>query len=439
MFKSLKLYWNFLIGVHEEFSLEQKTFHGICLITSALLLFTGPLNFAIGLDIFGYIIFGVFFMLCSLFYISRFLRFFSISKYIYAIFLYLTLIFSYFLNVGIAGTTFLVFIFTFHLLISIMPQKSLWIWVPFHLIFGYALLTFEYFYPEKIISSYLEKSFQFVDIGFSFTLSVLSIYLTTLYLRNNYIKEQQLAQNRLKELDKSNLELKNQQEALELANATKDKFVSIIGHDLINPFNITMGFANLLASNYDDYSDEERKRFITEINKSATSSYNLTKNLLDWAKSQKNKIVISKEKQVLYHLIQQSIASYMFFAKNKNITVDLDIAKDLLVEVDNYTMSTVFTNLFSNAIKFTPENGRIQISASNTMENVEILFSDNGIGLDQDKAHNLFSDLDEKDAGLGLLLCKEFTEMNGGDIFVRINSNKNEDNKGTTIVVKLPK
>jgi signal transduction histidine kinase/uncharacterized protein HemY len=231
---------------------------------------------------------------------------------------------------------------------------------------------------------------------------------------------------------------------LKEANATKDKFFSIIAHDLKIPFNVILGYTELLQTDYDDFTENERKSFIVEINKASQSTYNLLENLLTWARSQQRKIVIVKEKLNLNlkELINKSVEPYKNNAKKKNISIINKVLDDIFIWADVYTFSTVIGNLTNNAIKFTHPEGVITISASEKNESVEICVSDNGVGIEQEVINKLFridesystkGTNNETGTGLGLILCEEFVEKNGGKITVR-----SQVGKGSDFVVTLP-
>ncbi len=243
-------------------------------------------------------------------------------------------------------------------------------------------------------------------------------------------------------LEEQKEEIQTQAESLMEANATKDRFFSIIAHDLRNPFNSILGYSDLLITNYNDFSQKEIKEFIVEIDKSSKNTYALLENLLHWARSQKEGIVINREKLNLAELFDESIKPYTNIAKMKYISILNEIPNDIFVETDKYTMTTTFRNLINNAIKFTPEKGRIVIYSKLDKGQIEIGIQDTGVGMNQNTINNLFR-IDksfstpgtnmEKGTGLGLILCKEFIEKNDGHIYV-----ESELGKGSTFKIVLP-
>jgi len=231
---------------------------------------------------------------------------------------------------------------------------------------------------------------------------------------------------------------KNQE--LTAINATKDKFFSIIAHDLRNPFNVILNYLNLLKMN-DDLDHDQRKEYIEQIDKSAKSTYKLLDNLLLWARSQLNKIIINKESLLLYDVASDAIEAYMHNAKLKGVSFSINVPRDIEIFADYSTIKTVIANLFSNAVKFSNSGGEIKIEAKGINEIVEVSIIDNGIGIPKEVLPNLLSmDVgfsiagtnDEKGSGLGLILCKEFVEKNGGKIWV-----ESEFGKGTKVTFSV--
>jgi Signal transduction histidine kinase len=242
-------------------------------------------------------------------------------------------------------------------------------------------------------------------------------------------------------LKEKNLTISNQNVALEEANATKKKFFSIIAHDLINPFNTIMGYSNLLYEDYDDFTIEQKRAFIGKINKAATLNFNLTKNLLNWAKSQQDKIQLSLEVLNCTERIEHAIKPYEIFARQKKIDTILDVPNGLNLKADANILSTVIGNIYNNAIKFSPQGGKIWISVRQHASYTTIEIKDSGVGMTKTQLDNLF-DLtkvnstrgtnQEKGNGLGLILCKELIHKHNGTLDV-----KSVEGEGTSVSIVL--
>jgi signal transduction histidine kinase len=226
-------------------------------------------------------------------------------------------------------------------------------------------------------------------------------------------------------------------------NATKDKFFSIISHDLRSPFTSILGFADLLDNEYDSINDAEKREMINELNKSSQHAYDMLANLLSWARTQRGQIKISKEEVDLRKWVEKSIAPYVLSASKKEIKIVNNLPSEILFSIDKNTFLIFIGNLVNNAIKFTPEKGRIEIKYHENSDSIELHIIDTGVGIPPESIPKLFridenvstdGTSGEKGTGLGLILCKEFIEKNGGEISV-----KSEVGKGSEFIVTLPK
>lgn len=225
-------------------------------------------------------------------------------------------------------------------------------------------------------------------------------------------------------------------------NATKDKFFSIIAHDLKNPFNDLMGFTQLLALNIEKYDTSKIIQFANIIHQSSKLAHNLLENLLDWSRSQTGVLKFNPEKIIINRLIEENIELLESTAQNKNIKIYYELDKDIFAFADKNMLNTILRNLISNAIKYTKLGGHINISSYCDHKICEISISDSGIGINEQNIGKIFK-IDEsfstpgtereRGTGLGLILCKEFVEKNKGEIWV-----KSEPDKGSTFTFTLP-
>ena len=231
------------------------------------------------------------------------------------------------------------------------------------------------------------------------------------------------------ELAKNYRKLQVSQEKLQEANATKDKFFSIIAHDLKNPIGTLKNSMEVLTMMYDKIPDEERFDYVNELNNSTKVLYSLLENLLTWSRSQSNKIQYQPETVNLDILVKNTISVLNTFAAKKGIKIENKINSNMHTFADPNMISTVIRNLLSNGLKFTPKNGLVIINANRSEKKDKIVFSvaDSGIGMPPDKINDLFRiDMsystpgtnNERGTGLGLILCKEFIDKHNGDIWV---------------------
>lgn len=223
-------------------------------------------------------------------------------------------------------------------------------------------------------------------------------------------------------------ELRKSTQNLIKLNETKDRFISIISHDLRTPFSSILGFTDLLE-NDDELSDEERKQYIKYIQEASRSMLSLVNSLLDWTRLQTGRIRFEPQKTDITEIINDSISALRGSAIQKQIEIKNEITNELFLFIDKSLIAQVFNNLISNAIKFTNREGTITISATPAENKRFVKFSvkDTGIGIQPEDLPKLFKvdskfstegTAGEKGSGLGLSLVKEIIEKHGGTIWV---------------------
>jgi signal transduction histidine kinase len=277
------------------------------------------------------------------------------------------------------------------------------------------------------------------------------VYRLKMYLR--FIRHEYLMNLHLRELNQKLIEeieerkttehnLQISQNELKAANASKDKFFSIIAHDLKNPFNGIIGLSSLLIDDYDSFPVEEQKEFIRNIRNTAENTFRLLQNLLEWSQTQTGKIHFEPVQFPLTSITTEIVDLVKTSAGNKNIILRSAISPETEVFADKNMIHTVIRNLLLNAVKFTKSGGRILLTARNTGNMVEISVTDNGVGISPENFKKLFC-IDcnmisygtngEQGTGLGLILCKEFIEKNAGTIRV-----ESELGLGSTFTISIP-
>jgi len=225
--------------------------------------------------------------------------------------------------------------------------------------------------------------------------------------------------------------------------AEKDKFYSIIAHDLRSPFNVFLGFTQMMAEDLPRLRPEEIQLIAKMMRTSANNLYNLLENLLEWSRLQRGISNSNPKKLLLKKIITESISSVMPIANKKGIMVDIEIPGEITVFADENMLGSIVRNLTTNAVKYTEKGGNVSIAAKTVSGNsVEISVRDTGIGMSSTMVEDLFR-LDvqtnrkgtdgEPSTGLGLLLCKDFIEKHGGKIWV-----ESEEGKGSTFRFTLP-
>jgi PAS domain S-box-containing protein len=225
--------------------------------------------------------------------------------------------------------------------------------------------------------------------------------------------------------------------------AEKDKFFSIIAHDLRSPFNGFLGLTQIMADNLPDLSMTEIRQLAESTRNSAVNVYGLLENLLEWTKAKQGLMPFTLISNKLVNVVNESMAPLLESARRKEIEIAVVIPEDIAIWYDSNMFKTIIRNLVSNAIKFTRKGGKISVSAAVTKsQHVEICVQDSGIGMHQQMLDNLFridvkvsrkGTENEPSSGLGLLLCKEFVEKHGGTIRV-----ESEEDKGSQFYFTIP-
>ncbi|MEW6653234.1 MAG: HAMP domain-containing sensor histidine kinase [Bacteroidota bacterium] len=237
------------------------------------------------------------------------------------------------------------------------------------------------------------------------------------------------------EITKKNDELKEMNEA-------KDKFFSIISHDLRSPFQGLLGISNYLVEEFDSLSKEEFKEMVVSLNEALHTQFKFLDDLLSWSRIQSGKMVFEPIQLNLYSETEKVLRLFETNIKNKKVEILININSKLCVEADGDMLSLLLRNIISNAIKFTHINGTIEITAFTEDNMVLVVISDSGVGIAEENIPKLFridvqftthGTAKESGNGLGLVLCKEIVEKHGGNIWV-----ESQVNNGTQFYFTLP-
>lgn len=236
-------------------------------------------------------------------------------------------------------------------------------------------------------------------------------------------------------------QIQKNNEELSKSNAEKDKFFSIIAHDLRSPFTSFLGLTQIMSDELSDFSKEELKSFAESMKNSASSLYNLLENLLEWARMKRGLIPFFPKLASAKILLTNAVQPLIELAENKEQSIKINPTNISLI-ADEYMMASVIRNIVSNAIKFSPKKEEISLSVFRKPGSVELQISDNGIGMSPEVLKKLFR-VDEQicrigtdgepSSGLGLILCKEFIDIHKGKIWV-----ESTVNRGTTFFISIP-
>lgn len=270
-------------------------------------------------------------------------------------------------------------------------------------------------------------------------LIIISIVVIIKWREKSLVNEKNKLDRKIKE---RTAEIDKQREKLNELNNTKDKFFSILAHDLKNPFSSLFSMSEVVYSNYEDLDEEDKQMALKKIHKSAKLIYNLLENLLTWSNSQRGRVEYNPVEFNLPKLVDQNMNLHRSHAEKKGIRLVNKIDGDLMVYADMQMINTVLRNLINNAIKFTSKDGSIEVLIEESNNNYVIEVKDEGVGISEENIAKLFH-IDqkfkntgtdgEKGTGLGLILCKEFVEKCGGNIWC-----ESSEGEGTSFYFTIP-
>jgi two-component system sensor histidine kinase/response regulator len=415
-----------LIGATNNTSIQARIFHEMCLMGILAIPISFTVNIFIGVPHINLMLASIFIAIFLFYYNSRFRNNLALSVLLFTISTSLFLPINYFFNSGIAGPSLLLSLLSVVFTIAVMPRKKALTWIIISVVSMLVMCYLEFANPKLIINTYPNRAGLFLDILTSYMASIACVIVVLSYL----IKSQQSENKKAIEASM----------ALKQANDGKTKLLSILSHDLRSPLNSIQSFLEILVDF--DLDEQERKAIKVKLLKETKSTQEMLFNLLSWTKSQMDGGVKVQIVSVnLYKVIESCIDIQRAAATEKCIEIVNKVDPRLEVRADVDMLKLVIRNLFNNAIKFTNLGGEIRAS-SNVIENFGVLtIADTGIGMEEEKATQIFTmnsvstygTNNEKGVGLGLMLCKEFTELQKGKIFLT-----SAIGKGTTFSLHFP-
>jgi two-component system sensor histidine kinase/response regulator len=405
-----------LVGDPMFFSLEERIFNTVCIIAFIAMCFEVPFNFSIGLIVPASLcVFGAFFA-AFLYYLSRFRRKSSLGIKLFCFICNLLFVVNYFFNSGIFGPNLLLFSLAFLLIVTIIPKSQFKIWISLNLISVFTILAIEYLNPTLVTNAYNSEFSKVIDFGITYFVTILLTYYAISYIRKNYDHERN-------EVIGQNVAIESQKFELERLNSEKDKLFSIVTHDLRTPLNSIQSYLELLSvAELGEEESKDLKQRLLEITRDTSS---MLTNVLSWSKTQMegahaNLISLNVKEAIVNGLnIEQKLAH------KKGIEFKIACEDGLTISADKNMFELVLRNLVNNAIKFTPAHGLVSVNVTPNGNQCHIMVRDNGLGIDkiqqsklfQLKAASTFGTNNERGVGVGLILCKEFTELQGGEIW----------------------
>ncbi len=431
--------WRKFTGNPGEFSMENRAFNYICVISFVLLLYYCLFSLLLHQLLIAGVIAVLIVVLAFLYYYSRYKKKFEIGIIVYAFCSYTALIFNYYVNAGINGPTVCLLFVIFQVFIAIGKPRQYIAWVSLHVGIIASLFYTEYMHPEWVPDTYLERKDRFIDIAANFVAAIIFSLAITSYLRKYLNRKRLLAEQSTKALMEINKQILDKNKELEKVNQEKNKLFSIVSHDLKSPLDSIMGYLELLSGNA--LAPDEKTMIEQELLDQTKYTSDMLSNLLSWAKTQMQGVNVRVTAVVLKDIVDNAAKSKISVAAKKQIKLTYSINPGLEAIADADMLHIVLRNLVNNAIKFTNPGGEIIIRAIRNGKEVLISVQDNGIGIPKEKQGGIFSlktestfgTNNEKGIGLGLMLCKEFITYQRGNIWF-----ESKQDSGTTFFITLP-
>ncbi|MBC8054644.1 MAG: sensor histidine kinase [Sphingobacteriaceae bacterium] len=418
--------WDRLVGKDSEQPLEARIFHAVCILSVAALAFSVPFNLLIQLKELAFIMLVVCLLVLISYYYSRYKKKSHLNITLYGILSNLLFAVNFYYNSGIDGPTLMIFIASLFLIMAVVPPRQYTSWITLNIVLVLMLLLVQFKYPELITYTYASAEGRHADLFITYAMVVLLIYAITKYIRHHYNLEKRAVEQKAFELEKS--------------NETKNKLLSIIAHDLRSPLNSIQSYLEVLSDA--KLTQEEKKLIETDLLKKTQNTGQMLSNLLSWTRAQMEGVAVNLKTLNLADSLKATIQIQEETAMKKGIILKNDISGALEVRADVDMLEIIIRNILNNSIKFTQPGGEISISAIDDGTDIVITVCDNGKGISKSQQGEIFSlkgkssygTKNEKGAGLGLVLCKEFTEIQNGRIGF-----ESEPGKGTKFFVHFKK
>lgn len=425
MFKSITLLHAKLIGSPVNTPLQARIFHEVSVIAMIGLPLALLVNIFIKVPWVSIALSATWIVIVAMYINSRYFGRLQLSFIIFSLGTSIFMAFNYFINSGIHGPTLILYLLSLVFTLSVMPPRQYVFWMFMNAGIVGTLLMVEYYNKDLIKVTYAQRSDLFLDVATSYIFVVVCIGVVLAYLINSYQREKNNALT-------ASLALKE-------ANDSKTRLLSILSHDLRSPLNSIAIFLETL--NEHELSVEERRFLESNLLNETKNTQVMLHNLLNWTKSQMdggnnvNMVRLNLAEVISTCLLIQKAAANI---KMVTISVDIDPSLELIADLD--MLKLVIRNLINNAIKFTLPGGKIQIYSTYDSSYVKLHIMDNGVGISQENQADLFKmnaastygTNNEKGVGLGLILCKEYIEMQNGRI-----SFNSEPGNGTTFTLEF--
>jgi signal transduction histidine kinase len=414
--------WNRLVGSPTAVPIEIRIFRSVCLIALFALAYNVIINAILHFWVDAMMNFVIIFIDIAIVCLSYYRKWQKTSMFLFIVVVYVFFIASYFSDGGISGPNNLQILLSLILVLCISPKHEQFLWMTINVLLALSLFAIEYKHPELVQNVYVDRKTKFVDIASAFAIASFLCYFSINFFRTNYDRQKQQADDRAAALIRQQEQILIKKDELRRINGEKDKLISIVAHDLRSPLSNILNHMELL--NQFGLDADERKQVETDLLHVTQSTMKMLSKLLLWSKAQMNGVVVEATPLNLLATLQNPIELETSIALNKGIKIEVAIPAQTVIKADHDMLQMVIRNLVSNAIKFTPPGGKIFLEALPSASTCRINIRDTGNGIPNDQQQTLFllharstyGTNNEKGIGLGLLLCKEFTEKQGGSI-----------------------
>lgn len=401
-------YFKRLIGSQFLFPLETRIFHAVCLAMVICVAINIPIVMYLKIATLPEFLSLVAATAGGMYYLSRVKRYHKLSVGLFQVFINTALVANYYYNSGVNGPTFTIFLMAFLVCVITSPTSQFFIWLPLNVLLVIGLLTLEFTCPGLIKNTYSDDWARYIDLISSYLFVAAFAFMITAYVRKTY--------NRQRE------ELITKSEALQEANSTKNKLLSIIGHDLKEPMNSLQNYLEILIDF--DLGEKERREIKSQLLSMTKNASMMLSNMLLWTRGQMENFSPDMQTLSVNEVLESVVSQVEAIARNKQIALQLSVPAELSVQADRQMFEMIIRNILTNAIKFTPKRGNVWLSAVQEGTSCVISIRDDGMGIPDELQPHIFTvavksqngtEL-EKGVGLGLMLCKEFAELQDGEL-----------------------
>ncbi|HEY9261252.1 HAMP domain-containing sensor histidine kinase [Chitinophaga sp.] len=423
--QKVKAFSHLIVGDPQLFTLENRIFNAICAIALLIIAINVPYNYITGLTVTSFIFSILVLAFAGIYYLSRYRKMVNLCIAISVIMINAAFAINYFYSGGIEGASLLSFTLAFFLTMLISPAKQYYWWMGLNLFTVLGLIAYEYYHPDVIPGVYKTRNDIFADMTPTYIISVVVIFVGTIYLKNAYNKEKKRGEEKTL--------------SLEIMNTEKSKLFSLISHDLRNPLASIQSYLQLMREI--EIDPQNKVQIETELLYVVNSTQEMLYNILVWSKTQMDGLNVNLVPVDVAAAILPILKINKMAVAKKKISLDTNIDASIKVMADINMLQLIVRNLVGNAAKFTPGGGAIFITTSRKGDKCLIEVKDSGAGIDPSRQVDMFSlkvrstfgTDNEKGIGLGLFLCKEYTIAQQGHIWF-----ENNKEGGSSFFLELP-